>query len=86
MLAENHFVFRMSRKNNLVFVWLVLIELISLRGIEYDLISVWHEINFVAVWVVELTWFLNTGRKSLDFSVISLSCILCVVQIDLISV
>ena len=56
MLAENHFVFRMSRKIDLVFVWVVLIELISMRGIEYDFIPVWDEINFV-VWVVELTVF-----------------------------
>ena len=36
-----------------------------------------YEIIFV-VWVVELTWFLNAGRKSLDFSVSRLTCILCV--------
>ena len=33
------------------------------------------EINFVVAWVVELTWFLNAGGKSLDFSVSRLTCI-----------
>ena len=56
-------------KIDVIFVWVVQIDLISVCGIEFGLISACRDgIDLVVVWVIELTWFLNTGPKSLVFS------------------
>ena len=39
--------------DDLSFVWVIRIEMISVWRMEHDLIPVYHEINLVVVWVVE---------------------------------
>ena len=65
-VGRKSLVFTISMTIDVVFVWLVQIGLISVRGIEFDLISVYRdEIEIVVVWVIEIDLVSERGAKIL---------------------